>query len=58
MVNDTVGNLDAVAVAVGEDVGVGLTWPETSCAAPASPSWPVPFHPQQYAVPPDTRPHV
>jgi len=23
-----------------------------------SPSWPFPFNPQQYAVPPDTRPQV
>jgi hypothetical protein len=54
VVNDTVGNLDAVAVAVAVNVGV----PETSFAAPASPSWPVALDPQQYAVPPDTRPQV
>jgi len=53
VVNDTVGNLDAVAVAVA--VAVGL--PETSLGPP-SPSWPFSFPPQQYAVPPDTRPQV
>ena len=54
VLNVTAGSLDAVAVGEG--------WPETSLAeslVPSpSPSWPYWFHPQQYAVPPATRPQV
>ena len=56
VVNDTVGSLDAVAVAVA--VGnVTRCWPGQPFVVP-SPSWPDQFAPQQYAVPPVARPHV
>ena len=64
VVNDTVGSLDAVADAVGVTVAVAVAvgnvtrcWPVPPSLVP-SPSWPFPLYPQQYAVPPDTRPQV
>ena len=53
VVNDTVGSLDAVAVAVAVAVGNA-----TRCWLVPSPSWPAQLDPQQYAVPPATRPQV
>ena len=53
---DTVAVGDAVAVAVGD--AITATGDVRLAEIVPSPSWPDQFCPQQYAVPPDTRPQV
>ena len=60
VLNVTIGSLAAVAVAVAVTVNRGAVtrcWLIPPPLVP-SPSWPCQLYPQQYAVPPDTRPHV